>query len=210
MLIALEGAAGTGKSTLRDRLLTRAADHGLSVTHLGQFSWLSLPATRTLVALRAGRAGIDENTATTAVLDDLVLHARHNLDPAAGVRPVVTDRLILSSACLLALNYARPVEQYVTTLTRASRVRPDLTVLLTTPPEICQQRLAARPAAHRVGDSPDAALELHRLYQHAGQAWQHTTNRQLWHRALLTPRDTERVCEEIFACCHLATSARTS
>ncbi len=193
MLIALEGAAGTGKSTLRDRILTRAADRGIPITHLGQFSWLSLATTRTLVALRAGRALVDENTTTTAVLDDLVLHARHNIGPAARVQHVVTDRLILSSACLLAATHTRPVEHYLSTLTAASRVQPDLTVLLTTPPEICRQRLATRPTTAR----PRDALELHRLYKQAANAWQHTVNRPLWHRRILTPRDTDRVCDEI-------------
>ncbi|WP_327097073.1 AAA family ATPase [Nocardia vinacea] len=197
MLIALEGAAGTGKSTLRDRILTRASDRSIAITHLGQFSWLSLPATRTLVALRAGRALVDENTATTAVLDDLILHARHNIGPATRAQHVITDRLILSSACLLAATHTRPVEHYLSTLAAASRIQPDLTVVLTTPPEICRRRLATRPTAARPGDAPDVALEQHRLYKQAANAWQHTVNRPLWRRRLLTPRDTDRVCDEI-------------
>ncbi|MEU2135218.1 hypothetical protein [Streptomyces sp. NPDC018352] len=54
MLLALEGIAGASKSTLRDRLLADAHSAHIALGHIGQFSWLSLKATRTLIGLRAG------------------------------------------------------------------------------------------------------------------------------------------------------------
>ncbi|MEU8708647.1 hypothetical protein [Streptomyces sp. NPDC048565] len=82
MLLALEGIAGAGKSTLRDRLLADAHAAHIALGHIGQFSWLSLPATHTLVGLRAGRPAATSDQALAAARTDLQLHAQHNLAPA--------------------------------------------------------------------------------------------------------------------------------
>ncbi|MCM6774507.1 AAA family ATPase [Nocardia sp. CDC159] len=197
MLIALEGPAGTGKSTLRDHLLTNLSHN--TIVHFGQFSWLSLPATRILVALRAGHPRIDEKTAVAAALDDLALHHRHNLAPAARIGHVLADRHVMSTACLLALTYQRPVETYLTALAADPAVQPRLTILLTTPADACRNRLACRPTAHRLIDDPALAAELHQLYQQAGNHWAHLTGRPLWRRSLLTPADTRHTVTDIVA-----------
>lgn len=120
MLIALEGIAGSGKTTLRDRILHLAEHSGIPVRHIGQFSWLSPAATRTLVAMRTGRAIVDELDAVAAVLDDLTLHAHHNIAAAARDGHVLADRLILSSACLLGLNYPGTVARHLEPLVRVT------------------------------------------------------------------------------------------
>ncbi|MEV4868588.1 hypothetical protein [Streptomyces syringium] len=73
MLLALEGIAGAGKSTLRDRLLADAHGAHIALGHIGQFSWLSLPATRTLIGLRAGRPAADSDQALAAAHRDLLM-----------------------------------------------------------------------------------------------------------------------------------------
>ncbi|WP_116211581.1 hypothetical protein [Streptomyces olivoreticuli] len=175
MLLALEGIAGAGKSTLRDRLLAAAAAEGIRLGHIGQFSWLSLQATRTLIDLRAGRPAKTSKQALAAARRDLELHARHNLAPALSLGPVVADRLTLSTVCLLALLDGRPVADHVLHLAEVAPARAELTVLLTTEPEVCHTRLARRPTSRRFGDDPSTACRLADLYEQAATAWTETT-----------------------------------
>jgi thymidylate kinase len=176
VLLALEGIAGAGKSTLRDRLLADAHAEGMSLSHTGQFSWLSQPATRTIVRLRAGQAtDADPDEATEAACWDLTLHARFNLAPALVLSPVLADRFTLSTACMLALLHKQPVSGYIERLAEKSSARPQLTVLLTTPPAACQTRIARRATARRFTEHPATAARLADLYQQAATAWTRTT-----------------------------------
>lgn len=197
MMIALEGIAGSGKTTLRDRILYLARDRRLPIHHIGQFSWLSPAATRTLVALRTGRASVDEPAAVTAVLDDLALHARHNIAAALHDGHVLADRLMLSSACLLGLVYPGTAESHLEALVRVTGAVPDLTVLVTTPVDLCAARLAARPTARRVGDDPRTATRLRELYHQCADAWPRSGGTPLRRRPLNTPEDTERLALEL-------------
>lgn len=196
MLISLEGLAGSGKTTLRDRILHLADERGIAVDHIGQFSWLSPPATRVLVALRTGRAIVDEPDAVAAVLDDLTLHARHNLAATRG-RHVIADRLMLSSACLLALIYLTPPTRHLDSLTHIVDALPDLTVLVSTPVGICTDRLAARSSARRLGDDPLTAARLHALYAQAADAWQHNVGLPVRRYELNTFDDTDQLAREL-------------
>ncbi|MGW2843283.1 hypothetical protein ACWCWD_36530 [Streptomyces sp. NPDC001493] len=191
MLLALEGIAGAGKSTLRDRLLADAHGAHIPLGHIGQFSWLSLQATRTLIALRAGRPAATSDQALTAAHTDLHLHARHNLTPALTRGPLVADRLTLSTACLLALLHHRPVGDYVRTLAEVSAARPDLTVLVTTSPDLCQTRLARRPTARRFAEDPATARCLADLYDHAATAWTDITGLPVLRHPCTTEADLD-------------------
>ncbi|TDC45090.1 hypothetical protein E1258_30760 [Micromonospora sp. KC207] len=175
MLLALEGLAGAGKSTLRDRILATAACEGIHLGHIGQFSWLSLEATRSIIGLRAGRPATSGPRAMAAIRRDLELHARHNLTPALSLGPVVADRLTLSTACLLALLHDRPVAHYVQQLAEVTAARADLIVLLTTEPELCHTRLSKRPTTRRFGEDRATAARYADLYEHAANAWTEAT-----------------------------------
>ncbi|MFG1776857.1 hypothetical protein ACGFIG_10560 [Micromonospora sp. NPDC049048] len=175
MLLALEGIAGAGKSTLRDRLLATAARDSVHLRHVGQFSWLSLEATRTIIGLRAGHPAGSGGRAAAAARRDLELHARHNLAPALSLGPVVADRLTLSTACLLALLHDRPVADYVQQLAEITAARAELTVLLTTEPELCQARLSKRPTRRRFAEGLSTAARLAGLYELAANAWTEVT-----------------------------------
>ncbi|MEV4560891.1 hypothetical protein AB0K51_28380 [Kitasatospora sp. NPDC049285] len=175
MLLALEGIAGAGKSTLRDRLLADAHVEGITLSHTGQFSWLSPIATRTLIGLRAGQPAASADEASEAACWDLALHARFNLTPALTLGPVIADRLTLSTAALLALLHQRSVHAFVERLAEQSTTWPRLTVLLTTPPETCNTRIAARATARRFAEHPDTADRLADLYEQAADAWTKTT-----------------------------------
>ncbi|AJC54959.1 hypothetical protein [Streptomyces sp. 769] len=175
MLLALEGIAGAGKSTLRDQLLAATTAEDLGLGHIGQFSWLSLQATRTIIRLRAGRPAATADHAVAAARSDLELHARYNIAPALSLGPVVADRLTLSTACLLALVHGRPVTDYVRHLAKVSAARAELTVLLTTAPELCHARLSRRATARRFGEDPPTAARLADLYEQAATAWTEAT-----------------------------------
>ncbi|GHB10013.1 hypothetical protein [Streptomyces chryseus] len=190
MLLALEGIAGAGKSTLRDRLLADAQAEGIPLSHIGQFSWLSHPATRTLVRLRAGHAG-DPDEAIEAACQDLALHSRFNLAPALSQGPVLADRLTLSTACLLALLHQQPVDEYVKRLAEDERARPQLTVLLTTEPDICHARITRRATARRFTEHPKAATRLADLYRQAADAWTKTTGLPVLHHPCTTRKDLD-------------------
>ncbi|MFD4393784.1 AAA family ATPase [Kitasatospora sp. NPDC058478] len=208
VLMALEGLPGAGKSTLRDRLLADARTGGIALDHTGQFSWLSLAATRTLVRLRAGHSSDDPEEAVEAACWDLALHARFNLTPALARGPVIADRLSLSTACLLALVHRRPVAEYVERLAEQQRARPQLTVLLTTEPDLCQARLAGRESAPRFTDRPEAAARLADLYPQAATAWSRCTGLEVWQRPCTTKADLDQLAADCLA--HLNGSTRPS
>nr|BEK67491.1 hypothetical protein KPHV_47180 [Kitasatospora purpeofusca] len=199
MLMALEGLPGAGKSTLRDRLLADARTGGVPLDHTGQFSWLSLAATRTLVRLRAGHSSDAPEEAVEAACWDLALHARFNLTPALVRSPVVADRLSLSTACLLALVHRRPVAEYVERLAEQERARPQLTVLLTTGPDLCQARLVGRESAPRFTDRPEAADRLADLYPQAATAWSRCTGLEVWQRPCTTKADLDQLAADCLA-----------
>ncbi|MFD4371862.1 hypothetical protein [Streptomyces sp. NPDC058486] len=175
MLLAVEGISGAGKSTLRDRLLDAARAEDLPLGHIGQFSWLSLPATRTIVHLRAGRRAASSTAAMDATRRDLELHSRHNLAPALDRGHVIADRLTLSTASLLALVHGLPVSDCVQQLAEVPAARADLTVLLTTPPSLCHERLSHRVTQRRFGEAPDTAARLADLYDQATATWTEVT-----------------------------------
>ncbi|KPI02948.1 hypothetical protein OK074_5098 [Actinobacteria bacterium OK074] len=191
MLLALEGIAGAGKSTLRDRLLSAAVAEEIRLGHIGQFSWLSLEATRTLIGLRAGRPAATREQALAAARRDLELHARHNLGPALSLGPVVADRLTLSTACLLALLHGRPVDGYIRQLAEVTPLRAEVTVLLTTGPELCSARLSRRTTARRFGEDPSTAHRLAYLYEQAATAWTETTGLPVLRHPCTTERDLD-------------------
>ncbi|MFD5469624.1 hypothetical protein [Streptomyces sp. NPDC127105] len=189
VLLALEGIAGAGKSTLRDRLLASAAAESIQVGHIGQFSWLSLESTRTIIGLRAGHPAQDSDRAVAAVRQDLQLHARHNLAPTRSIGPLIADRLTLSTACLLAVLHDRPVAEYVRELAEVTAARSDLTVLLTTPPELCRTRLSRRSTPRRFGEDPPTAARLAELYEAAATAWTEATGLPVLRHSCATESD---------------------
>ncbi|MFJ2574751.1 hypothetical protein ACIOYT_30605 [Streptomyces halstedii] len=191
MLLALEGIAGAGKSTLRDRLLADAHGAHIPLGHIGQFSWLSLNATHTLIGLRAGHPAAASDQALAAAHRDLELHARHNLTPARSMGPLVADRLTLSTACLLALLHHRPIHDYVLPLAKVAAARADLTVLVTTGPELCQARLARRPTARRFAEDPQTAVRLADLYEQATTAWTDITGLPVLRHPCTTEADLD-------------------
>jgi thymidylate kinase len=199
VLVAVEGIAGSGKSTLRDHILRTAAREAVPMSHVGQFSWLSLEATRVIVALRAGRTPLNEATALDAVHHDLTLHARHILAPARNAGHVLADRHTLSSACLLALLYQGPVERYLARLATIDTAIPRLTVLLTTPTELCLDRVRARPTHRRFGEHADSATRLADLYERAAESWQHLTGQEVLRRPAIDSSDTHEIADEIGA-----------
>jgi dTMP kinase len=195
MLLAIEGIAGSGKSTLRNWLLGAATARGITIDHVGQFSWLSLPATRTLVRLRAGDAADGAIAALDAARTDMELHARHNIAPALARGPVIADRLALSTAALLALVHGGPAGPYATSLAEAGCARPDLTVLLTTPPGACADRVGGRATAPRFGEDPGTAAQLAGLLEEAADAWAGATGLPVIRHSSVTAEDLAAVGE---------------
>ncbi|MFD6912182.1 hypothetical protein ACFWB2_06870 [Streptomyces virginiae] len=194
MLLALEGIAGAGKSTLRDRLLAATHAEGIPLSHIGQFSWLSHSATRTLIRLRAGYGGA-EREAIEAAAQDLALHSRFNIAVALTEGPVLADRLTLSTACLIALLHRQPVEAYVELLAEQTQARPQLTVLLTTGPDICHDRITRRATERRFTEHPEAAARLADLYTEAADAWTKATGLPVLKHPCTTHADLEALVD---------------
>ncbi|MFI5982006.1 hypothetical protein ACIBEA_14120 [Streptomyces sp. NPDC051555] len=209
MLLALEGIAGAGKSTLRDRLLATAHAEGIPLSHIGQFSWLSHPATRTLICLRAGHGG-DEQEAIEAAAQDLALHSRFNIGPALAAGPVLADRLTLSTACLLALLHQQPVDAYVERLAKQAQARPQLTVLLTTEPDVCHARITRRATERRFTEHPEAAALLADLYNEAADAWTKATGLPVLKHPCTTHADLEALVDACMADLRSAGSPTTT
>ena len=204
MIIALEGIAGAGKSTVRDQLLSDARAHGISAVDIGQFSWLDPDATRTLIELRAGRRA-PSNLA--AARRDLALHLEFNLKPAQSIGQVIADRWLLSTACLLALVNRRSVDYYVKRLAADEAARPDLTVLLTTPPHVCLARLWKRESQRRFTEEPEVATQLAHLHADAAEAWTRLTGQVVLHRTCRTSADLEEITSQCLALLNGDTSA---
>ncbi|MFE0458140.1 hypothetical protein ACFW1A_02620 [Kitasatospora sp. NPDC058965] len=193
VLLALEGIAGAGKSTLRDRLLDDTRSQGIVASHTGQFSWLSPTATRTLTRMRAGQPAASPDEASEAACWDLALHARFILTPATTAGPVIADRLTLSTAALLALLHPWPVHAFVERLAEQTAAWPRLTVLLTTPPTTCNTRIATRATARRFAEDPDTAHRLADLYEQAADAWAATTGLPVLRHPCTTTADLDHL-----------------
>ncbi len=193
MLIALEGLAGAGKSTVRDRLLSEARSSEIPAVDLGQFSWLDPAATRTLVALRSGRR---RPGALACARRDLALHLDFNLRPARLIGQVIADRWLISTACLLALVNRRSVGYYVKQLAADEDVHPDITVLLTTPPHVCLARLWKRESPRRFGEEPGHATRLALLYEDAAEAWTRVTGKTVLRHVCRTSDDLDRITSQ--------------
>jgi len=198
MKIAIEGIAGAGKSTLRDRILALADQHELRVRHVGQFSWLSPSATRVLVNLRTGRAPVPRPLAIDAARDDLLLHAEHNLRTLHPSEHVLADRLMLSTACMIELAHAGTAHTCLTELAAVKNARPDLTVLVTTPVDLCARRLATRSTSRPL-DDPSTAARLRDLYEHCADTWCQLTRTPVRRYTLATNEDSEHAAHELIA-----------
>jgi dTMP kinase len=207
MLLALEGIAGAGKSTLRDHVLTSAADEGIRIGHIGQFSWLSLTATRTIIGMRAGHPAPAAEQALAAVRADLELHARYNLAPALSAGPVIADRLTLSTVCLLALLHHHPVADYVRQLAEVTAARADLTVLLTTPTDVCHTRLSGRTTERRFGEELPTADRLTDLFDQAATAWTRCTGLPVLRHPCTTDNDLDALTVDCLARLRTANAA---
>ena len=198
MLVAIEGPAGAGKSALRDHLLRRAPAMSTRFTHVGQFSWLSLPATRTIIRLRAGGVGLAEAQAVAAVAADIRLHTRYTITLARAAGDVIADRLQLSTACLLSLIYGADPGTYLEKLAANEDAHPDLLVLLTTPPDVCEARLRQRVTARRFGEDPQNAIRLGQLYDRGAQVWSQTTGLATIQGPSTSPADVQRLADAVF------------
>ncbi|MBR7825820.1 hypothetical protein KDK95_05830 [Actinospica sp. MGRD01-02] len=197
MLLALEGIAGAGKSTVRDRLLSLTADRSQPAVDLGQFSWLDPDATRTLIQLRAGGK---PGGALDAARRDLGLHVTYNLAPARAAGLVLADRWIISTACLLALSGRRGVDYHLAELAAQTSAHPEVTVLLTTPAHVCLARIWRREAGRRFVEEPRIASQLAELYERAASAWTRLTGATVVRHTCRTEEDLESITSR---CLHL-------
>lgn len=190
MLLALEGIAGAGKSTVRDRLLAHTAEGPRRAVDLGQFSWLDPAATRTIIQLRAGGKS---RGALNAARRDLSLHVTYNLAPALDAGAVIADRWIISTACLLALSSRRSLDHHLAELAAQTSAHPDVTVLLTTPAHVCLARIWRREAGRRFIEEPAIATRLAELYEQAADTWTRLTGATVIRHSCRTENDLESI-----------------
>lgn len=128
MFIVIEGADGTGKSTLAAKLANHLGATLTAEPSYGPIGWW----------VRKNLSDLPAATLPYLFAADRAQHVTETIAPAlAAGQVVVCDRYIPSSAAYqgqdaIALNGAFPV--------------PDLTILLTVSPEVARQRIAARDA----------------------------------------------------------------
>lgn len=197
-MVLLEGIAGSGKSTLRNRLLSESAKHGVAFAHLGQFSWLSLEATRKIVRLRQGSSDLSEADAIEAMCTDLSLHFRFNIATAMACGGLVIDRLVLSSATLLAAIYGGDVRRFLQPLSEALPLKPKVTVVLTTEPELCWRRIqSSRRSSTRFVESREMIKRLYSLMQDAAEDWASLSGGAVILRDSATSDDIDTIVLEV-------------
>jgi dTMP kinase len=148
VLIAFEGGEGTGKSTQARVLAERLGADTVLTREPG--------ATRVGAAIRAllldadpGPAGLDPRAEALLMAADRAQHVAELIGPAlAAGRPVVTDRYVGSSLAYqghgreLGVEAVRALSAFAT-----GGLDADVVVLLTVPPAVRAERLAARGVA---------------------------------------------------------------
>jgi dTMP kinase len=148
--VALEGAAGTGKSTLLDALAEELRDRGESVTTVPEFAECELGEymERTLSAY--GGEAFDERalTLTASALASIAYQAETVVRPALDRGDVVlTERYLDSLAVydtpLVAEREGVEMAETLAEFESAMPVEPDLTVLLTIDEATCRERFEA-------------------------------------------------------------------
>ena len=128
MFIVIEGADGTGKSTLAAKLANHLSATLTAEPSYGPIGWW----------VRQNLSDLPAATLPYLFAADRAQHVTETIAPAlAAGEMVVCDRYIPSSVAYqgqdaIALNTSFPV--------------PDLTILLTVSPEVARQRIAARDA----------------------------------------------------------------
>lgn len=168
MLIAIEGIDGAGKNTLTGALRSELTQRrpGLQVTSIAFPRYAeSKPAELAGAALHGRMGDLDDSPYAMATLFALDRHgAARELREAASRGVALCDRYVASNAAYsLARTGEDAIVQWVYDLEfgRLGLPRPDITVLVDTPPET-----AARRAEHREAHDPARARD---RYERSGE-----------------------------------------
>jgi dTMP kinase len=164
VFIVLEGLDGSGTTT-QTRLLAEALAAGGRRVH-ATAEPSDGPIGRLLRRFLSGELELDPPAQALLFAADRLHHLQTEVDPqlAAGAI-VVSDRYYLSSlayqslAGRLDLAWLRAINDHAR--------RPDLTLFLAVPPEVCATRLAARPSG---GERYDALLHQREIEAHYRRA----------------------------------------
>jgi dTMP kinase len=145
VFVALEGANGAGKSTIRDILETElTARSGRPVFMLGQYGWLDPNATRTILTTREFLTTRSTDELLSAHITDRRLTNREIIVPNLERGYVVGDRSIVSDGPYLEALAGIPAEEVFDLYEEAGLRLPDLVAYVKTDVRIALERISVR------------------------------------------------------------------
>jgi dTMP kinase len=166
VFIAVEGADGAGKTSVREHLFRSLSAAGHEVVTTWSFSWLDVDATATITGARWLGQPHDPERVVAAYARDKALLYQRIIAPQAAARIVLADRYLVSDVVYNEVLFGIPAER----TWRAYRVPeigfPDLTVSVEAPLDVCLGRIRARPNPHR-WETPEVQARVHRLFREA-------------------------------------------
>ncbi|QLH80548.1 dTMP kinase [Halosimplex pelagicum] len=171
--VALEGTAGTGKSTLLDALADELRERGESVTTVPEFADGSIGEFVVDEIVSGDAAQFRERalSLTAGALASVSYQAETEIRPALDEGEIVLTERFLDSVAVydtpfVAEREGVSMEGALAEFRAAMPVEPDLTVLLTVDEETHRERLAAhRPELLDDGAVPDRRGERERRYR---------------------------------------------
>jgi dTMP kinase len=144
--IVIEGLDGTGKTTLRKGLF-RLCEGIYQVTPLCMLTtnYLEPSVTGDLIAGKYSPTAENRQRYAAAITVDKRASLRRLVLPSLSVRPVISDRWLLSELAFFAVKHGMKPEQTYDLLTATIQHKPDITLVLDLPPTESMQRAQSRP-----------------------------------------------------------------
>lgn len=173
--IALEGADGSGKTSVRKHIFSRLHAAGRELLTLPQHSWLVPEAAEVIVAAKYGGRRVLKNELVDSYLQDKLAAVASLIAPNLPFRHVLADRYVVSDAVynevLWGIPHAETLGRYVT----AKLLLPDLVVYLDTPPQLAFHRATLRRRGGtdtlHIWDTLAHQEQLYDVFQHVLQCW---------------------------------------
>ena len=163
--VVLEGPDGAGKTTLREMTIAQLWERGLPVYHIGQHSWLSPVATRTILDVRLDRHGWSAEEISAAYIADKVSQAERNVKPFLSTAAILADRYLHSDVVYHEALYGIPMARTLDAYARSDILLPDLVVYVDVDVDTSMSRVHGRGKALRPFERPDVMARVIERYR---------------------------------------------
>lgn len=166
MFLAIEGADGAGKTTVRRHLFEQLRKRRVEVLTLQGPSWLVPKHAEVITNARYHGALYPHETLVAAYVGDREAVSDRIVRPHLSWRTVICDRFVLSDIVYQRVLWGVPPELAQQAFERSRVVWPDLTLFLDTPPDIAMDRLRAQPRrVSHFWDTYDHQRAAHELFK---------------------------------------------